>query len=188
MKDENINLLVIEGTTRPGRRSIHAANFIVEIGSKVEGLNVRLADPAELTLPGDGNDPENVDPKFTEMAAWADAFIVVTPEYNHSFPGSLKRLLDSEYDNYVHKPVSIAGVSSGMLGGARAVESLVPVLRTLGLTVSKGDVFFMHAGDLFDEQGSIDEEQRARYEKAVNGSISELLWLAKSLKYGRENL
>jgi NAD(P)H-dependent FMN reductase len=185
---QKLNILVIEGTTRPKRKSIYAAEFVANIGKAIEGLNVTLVDPLELNLPNDGNDEENKDPRYSEMTKDADAFFIVTPEYNHSFPGSLKRLLDSELKNYIHKPAAIAGISSGMWGGVRAVEHLVPVLREIGMVPTFNDVYFQNSYDLFDEEGSMSDEKIEFYTKAVNKSYQELIWMAKTLKYGRENI
>lgn len=187
MKDK-LNILIIEGTTRPKRKSIYAAKFVEEIGNSIEGVTVTLVDPAELNLPGDGNDPEGKDPIYSELTKNADAFYIITPEYNHSFPGSLKRLLDSELENYIHKPAAIAGVSSGMWGGVRAVEHLVPVLREIGMVSTFTDVYFQNSYDLFDDNGLMNNDKVELYTKAVNNAYKELIWMATTLKYGRENI
>lgn len=180
----SITIVVIEGTTRAKRKTVPAAKFIVRVGEEIEGVEILYVDPAEFTLPLDGDDPDDRDPKYSDITKRADAFFILTPEYNHSFPGSLKRLLDSEYDNYKHKAAAIAGASSGMWGGARAVESLVPVLRKLGLAVITPNVYFQHVQDIFDEDGNpTDESLRHVIEKVY----AELIWMAKTLKYGREN-
>src|ERR1700691_414146 len=96
----------------------------------------------------------------------ADAFFIVTPEYNHSFPGSLKRMLDSELELYNHKPVAFAGASNGNWGGVRAVESLLTAVRETGLVTLSWDVYFPHVQDTFKPDGSIKEEHRERYERS----------------------
>ncbi len=181
---DTITIAVIEGTTRAKRKSVPAAKYIARVGEEIEGVEILYVDPAEFNLPLDGDDPEDRDPKYSEITQKADAFFILTPEYNHSFPGSLKRLLDSEFDNYKHKAVALAGASSGIWGGARAVESLLPVLRTLGLVVITPNVYFQHVQDAFDDNGEpINESLRPAVEKVY----AELIWMAKSLKYGREN-
>lgn len=182
---EIITIAVIEGTTRAKRKTVPAAKLIARVGEAIEGVKILYVDPAEYTLPLDGDDPDDRDPKYSHITEVADAFFILTPEYNHSFPGSLKRLLDSEYDNYKHKVAAIAGASSGMWGGVRAVESLVPVLRKLGLVVITPNVYFQHVQDAFDEDGQpIDPAVISVIEKVY----AELIWMAKSLKYGRENI
>src|SRR5260221_3777172 len=176
---------IIEGTTRPKRESIHAAKLIYEIGKTIEAIEVELITPEDFHLPYDGNDDENKDPKYTALTSRADAFFIVTPEYNHSFPGTLKRLLDSELENYIHKPVAFAGVSNGMWGGVRAIEALNMSIREMGLVSTFTDVQFPRIQDLFDTEGKLLEE---KYRKRVQRAYDELIWMAQTLKWGRDNL
>jgi NAD(P)H-dependent FMN reductase len=125
MAADDLVIAVLAGTTRGQRESIKAARYVAEFGKTIKGIEIVFVDPTEFTFPGDGNDPEGKDPRYSEVTARADAFFIITPEYNHSFPGSLKRMLDSELATYNHKPVAFAGVSNGSWGGVRAVESLV---------------------------------------------------------------
>src|SRR5690242_3027117 len=142
MMNDHIVIAVLEGTTREQRRSIMVTRWIADFARQLPGVEAILVDPKDFTFSGDGNDPEGKDPRYTDITAKADAFVVVTPEYNHSFPGSLKRMLDSELANYNHKPVAFAGVSDGNWGGTRAVESLVPAVRETGLVVLSWDIYF----------------------------------------------
>jgi NAD(P)H-dependent FMN reductase len=183
--DETITLAVLIGTTRLQRESDKAARYIAEFGAKQPGVEVILVDPNDFDFPGDGNDPEGKDPRYSEITAKADAFFIVTPEYNHSFPGSLKRMLDSELQNYNHKPVAFAGASNGGWGGVRAVESLVPAVRETGLIVMSWDVYFPRVQDIFDEQGVMKPEHTERYQRNVQQLYDELLWFARMLKQAR---
>lgn len=173
---------VIVGTTRPDRESINVARLIRDKLSEREGVSTKLVDPRDYDLSDDGNDPEDQINEYTDIVTRADGFFIVTPEYNHSFPGSLKSLLDKELENYMHKPAALAGASSGRFGGARAIESLVPVLRELGLVASSFDVSVPNVQDQFDEDGNLLSD------KLLNGTekaVDELLWLARTLKAGR---
>lgn len=185
---EKITLAVLAGTTRKQRASIHAAHYVADFARGLDDVEVIFVDPVEFNFPGDGNDPEGKDPRYTEIVAKADAFFIVTPEYNHSFPGSLKRMLDSELQLYNHKPVALAGASDGNWGGTRAVESLVPAIRETGLVVMSWDVFFPYVDKMFNDDGSIKEEHRERYQKSLGRLCAELLWFARLLKRGREEL
>lgn len=163
--------------------SITAAKWVAEQGRKRDDVEVVFVDPRDFDLPGDGNtDEKSRDSRYTEITAQADAFYVVTPEYNHSFPGSLKRLLDSEYENYFHKPVATAGVSNGPWGGVRACEALLHVYHTMWMVAVKPELYFPKVQELFDESGNLKPEHEARYEKAVNAAYDELVWFAKALK------
>ncbi|CAN5350306.1 NAD(P)H-dependent oxidoreductase [soil metagenome] len=181
----DITLAVLAGTTRAQRESIKAARYIAAVAGNRENVNVIFVDPKEFNFPGDGNDPEGRDPKYTAVVEQADAFFIVTPEYNHSFPGSLKRMLDSELALYNHKPVAFAGASNGNWGGVRAVESLVPAVRETGLVVMSWDVYFPYVQNIFDSSGQIGQEFAARYDKSVNKLLDELLWFASILKSER---
>jgi NAD(P)H-dependent FMN reductase len=185
MQPTPITLAVIEGTTREQRESIKAAHYIAHVAAQRENVEVIFVDPKDFNFPGDGNDPEGKDPRYTEIVEKADAFFVVTPEYNHSFPGSLKRMLDSELQLYNHKPIAFAGASNGNWGGVRAVESLVPAIRETGLVTMSWDVYFPYVQKMFNDDGAIRDEFRDRYEQNVNKLLDELLWFAHLLKSAR---
>jgi NAD(P)H-dependent FMN reductase len=81
--------------------------------------------------------------------------------------------------------VGICGVSAGLFGGARVIEGLLPVMRELGLVTIFWDVNFGNVQKLFDEQGNLlDQSYVRRLEKFLN----ELIWMARVLRYGRENV
>jgi NAD(P)H-dependent FMN reductase len=183
--DETITIAVLVGTTRERRESVKAARYIAEFGGRLPGVKTILVDPKELNFPGDGNDPEGKDPRYTELTAKADAFFIVTPEYNHSFPGSLKRMLDSELANYNHKPAAFAGVSNGNWGGVRAVEALVPAVRETGLVVMSWDVYFPYVQNMFDQQGAMLPEYVERNDANLAKLYGELIWFARVLKSAR---
>jgi NAD(P)H-dependent FMN reductase len=184
---ENYVIAVLVGTTRERRESIKAAHLIAEFGRKQPGVEIVFVDPKDFHFHGDGNDPEGKDPRYSEITARADAFFVIVPEYNHSFPGSLKRMLDSELENYIHKPVALAGVSNGAWGGVRGVESLVPSLREMGLVATYAPLYFPRIQDLFDDQAQLKPEYEERYARSLKDSYFELLWMAKAMRWGREH-
>jgi NAD(P)H-dependent FMN reductase len=185
---EPLIIAVLAGTTREKRESIKAAHLVSDYGKKLPGVEIIFVDPKEFTFPGDGNDPEGKDPRYTEITAHADAFFIVTPEYNHSFPGSLKRMLDSELSNYVHKPVALAGASNGGWGGVRAVESLVVTVREMGLVVTSAPLYFPRVQDLFDETGKLKPDHQELYNRNLHNAFRELMWMAYTLKWGRQNV
>jgi NAD(P)H-dependent FMN reductase len=186
--EENIVIAVLAGTIREQRKSIRAAEWIAEFGRKLPGVEIIFVDPKDFNFPGDGNDPEGKDPRYTDIVTRADAFFVVTPEYNHSFPGSLKRMLDSELQLYNHKPVAFAGCSDGNWGGTRAIEALVPAVRETGLVVMSWDIYFPYVQKIFDENGQMKPEYQERYARNLQKLYDELLWFARLLKAGRQNL
>jgi NAD(P)H-dependent FMN reductase len=183
---QSLTIAVLAGTTRIQRQSIKAAQYIAEFARQLPDVNVIFVDPVDFHFEGDGNDPEGKDPRYTDITAQADAFFIVTPEYNHSFPGSLKRMLDSELANYNHKPVAIAGASNGNWGGVRAVEALVPAIRETGLVVMSWDVYFPYVQNTFNDDATIKEDFKDRYDQQLSKLFTELIWFADMLKTQRE--
>lgn len=180
---ENLYLPIILGTKRPGRESEKVAKLVLEVMSKTEGIVTELVDPKDFNLPDDGDKIK--DPKFTDISARADGFFIVTPEYNHSYPGSLKRLLDSEFENYRDKPVVIAGVSDGQWGGTRVIESLLSPLKAMNMVVINQDVNFPKTPELFDENGKIKDPA---YIERIKRSVNRLVWYARALKVAKNNV
>ena len=180
-----LSIPVILGTTRKGRMSVHAARFVFGQLQKREGISSELIDIAELKLPVDDAGEAVKDPSFSAVMERADAIVIVSPEYNHSFPGLLKHVLDSCLKEYIHKAAGIVGVSAGIFGGARAIEHFQPVLRELGLVSIFWDVNFGTVHKVFNSSGELlDQAFIGRTDKFLN----ELIWMAKVLRYGRENI
>src|SRR6266849_359401 len=176
---------VILGTARQGRESEHAARFVFEQTKKRAGVESEFIDVRTLPMRLDDAGEQMKDPKFAATIERCDGLILVTPEYNHGYPGLLKHALDMNLKEYIHKAVGICGVSAGPAGGARVIENLVPVMRELGLVIIFEDVNFGTVGKLFDEQGElIDQKYIGRVDKFLN----ELIWMASVLRNGRENV
>ena len=183
--DAKLTIAVICGTKREGRLSINAANWVAEQGRKRGDIDIIFVDPKDYDLPPDGAPEDGENPKYKEITAKADAFYVVTPEYNHSIPSSLKRLLDSEFGNYKHKPVATAGVSDGPWGGVRVCEALLPVYHTMWMIPIKPELYFPKVQEIFDEQGVMKPDYVAMQTKNVTKAY-ELIWMARALKIARE--
>ena len=73
---------ILEGTKREQRKSIFAAKLVYEISKEYGQIESVLVDPNDFNFPGDGNDPEGKDPRYTKITEKADGFFIVTPEYN----------------------------------------------------------------------------------------------------------
>lgn len=177
-----INIAVIIGTARADRQSIKAANYVAKYGGLLDGVDVTVVDPREFDFPADGNSQDAKDPRYTDIVERADAFFIVTPEYNHGIPGSLKRMLDSEYSAYYHKPVALAGVSNGPWGGVRVCEALLPVCHRLGMINILPELYFPKIQELFDEDSVMLPEFREMYDENVRRSYDELLWFVKAVR------
>jgi len=175
---------IILGTARQGRRSEHAARFVLEQTSTRAGVETELIDVRTIPMPFDDAGEQIKDPRFAEMMQRCDALILVVPEYNHGYPGLLKHALDMCLEEYIHKAVGICGVSAGPFGGSRVIESMLGVMRELGLVTTFTDVNFSDAAKLFSETGEI---QDASYVRRVGKFLDELIWMAV-LRHGRENI
>jgi NAD(P)H-dependent FMN reductase len=176
---------VILGTTRQGRASENVARFVLEEVAKRGGVETLLVDIREIPLSTLDAGEAIKDAKFSETVARADALVIVTPEYNHGYPGLLKHVLDTNLKEYIHKAVGVCGVSAGGFGGTRVIENLLPVLRELGLVTIFWDGNFSSARKLFDANGKLLDQA---YVKRMDQFLKELIWMAKVLRYGRENI
>ena len=183
--DKPLFIPVILGTARQGRESEHAAKFVFEQTKKRAGVETEFIDVRTLPMKLDDAGEQMKDVKFSATVERCDALIIVTPEYNHSFPGLLKHALDMNLKEYIHKAVGICGVSAGPFGGARVIESLLPVMRELGLVTIFEDVNFGRIKTVFDEQGQLLDQDFVR---RVDGFLNELIWMARVLRHGRENV
>jgi NAD(P)H-dependent FMN reductase len=135
--DLNTKLLVIIASTRPGRLGLPIANWAISEIEKYGGFEVDVADLALMDLHM-LDEPENpVHRKYTKphTIAWskrvdaADAILIVTPEYNHGMPGSLKNAMDFLYHEWNYKPVAFVSYG-GMSGGMRSVQMAKQVATT----------------------------------------------------------
>lgn len=184
---ETITVVILAGAVREERKSIHAARYVADYARQLSDVVVEFVDPQELDLrPLSGDDHETRDQRFHDITARADAFYIVTPEYNHGYPGILKRVLDSEFENYYHKPVALAGASSGRWGGVRVCEALLPVMHTLGMPVIKTELYFPRVQEIFDEMGMMREDQAAFYQQNLRRAFDELLLFARAFKKVRQ--
>ena len=176
---------VILGTPRQGRLSEHVARLTVEQIAKRDGIQTRLIDVRELPFSTTDAGEAIKDLEFSDTVMRADGLVIVTPEYNHAYPGMLKHALDTNLKEYIHKPVGLCGVSAGGFGGTRVIESLLPVMRELGLVTIFWDVNVSSAGKAFDATGQLlDPALPRRMDKMLN----ELIWMARVLGYSREQV
>jgi NAD(P)H-dependent FMN reductase len=186
MTNRPLFIPVILGTTRKGRASENVAKFVFGEVRKREGVETELIDIRELKFPTDDAGEAIKDPNFSAAIMRADGLVIVTPEYNHGYPGMLKHALDTNLKEYIHKAVGICGVSAGGFGGTRVIESLLPVMRELGLVTIFWDGNFSGAQQLFDDAGNM--KDRAVHEKRMDKFLGELIWMSKVLRYGRESV
>ena len=180
-------LPILLGTNRKLRKSVFAAQWLLGEMKKRPEIETQLFDTAEFNVPHDdyGQEIKHLFPEWREAIVRADGLVIVTPEYNHGYPGSLKTVLDLLLREYIHKAVAFVGVSAGPWGGTRVIEAMVPMVRELGIAVSFTDLNFPKVQSVFDEQGKL---LNPLYEKFAADFLEELIWMSRVLKWGRANV
>jgi len=182
--NDPIKLALIYGSTREGRFCDKVATWAAnELWSRND-FRLDLIDPAELDLPphhGQGSDKALGE--LRERLGNADAFIVVTPEYNHGYPAALKFLIDSAHREWQAKPVAFVSYG-GISGGLRAVEQLRLVFAELHAVTIRDCVSFANPWHRFDADGRLIDAADAR--KAMATMASRLRWWAFVLREARQ--
>lgn len=139
---EPLRLAVIVGSTRAERLSPQVASWFTGQVAQRADMTVDVIDLLGARL------PDSLEPQASEVAelrprlAEADGFVLVVPEYNHSFPGVLKTAIDSYTTEWHAKPVAFVSYGLGLAGGARAVEQLRPVFAELHAMSVRDTVMF----------------------------------------------
>ncbi len=187
MSDKKLFLPALLGTNRKDRSSGHVAKWVFEKMQEREEIETQLFDVRNFELPRDhyGTEIGHLFPEWRDAIIKADGLVIVTPEYNHSHPGILKSVLDLLLKEYIHKAVAFVGVSAGPWGGTRVIESMVPMVRELGLAVTFSDLNFPSVASKFDKDGNLLD---TAYDKRAAGFLDELVWMATTLRWGRLNV
>ncbi|MEI8187415.1 MAG: NAD(P)H-dependent oxidoreductase [Candidatus Saccharibacteria bacterium] len=194
-----MNLQIIIGSTREGRKSLQFSKWIENTAKENDNFKVELVDLMDYELPM-FNEP--VSPrynperkvtgdvkKFLDKLSEGDAFVFVTPEYNHSLSGVLKNALDYTGYELDKKPAAVA--THGSVGGARAAEHLKMILSECRAVIVPINVHFNHFIDgNIDQDGNLMKElKELAYgpHTTVNTMLDELAWYGKALKTARDN-
>ncbi|MFJ9946667.1 NADPH-dependent FMN reductase [Kitasatospora sp. NPDC091207] len=188
MTEQNspLQVAVIIGSTRNGRFGPVVANWLISHISQREDMTADLVDLVETPLPTqfpafDKPPSEEVTSLVGAVAprlAAADAFVLVTPEYNHSFPAPLKNIIDWHNEQWHAKPVGFVSYG-GLSGGLRAVEQLRVVLAEVHATTIRNTVSFHNYGQLFDAEGRTTDPAS---DVAAKGMLDQLAWWGESLR------
>ena len=184
---DQLNIPVLLGTNRKERQSLHAAKWLIGQMEKRPEIRTRLFEVADFKLPHDdyGQGLKDSFPEWRDAIIQADGLVLVTPEYNHGYPGVMKAVLDLLLREYIHKAVAFVGVSAGPWGGVRVIENLVPVCRELGLAVCFTDLNFPRVQKIFDAEGRLLDQA---FDQRAKDFLDELVWMSTALKWGRANV
>lgn len=178
---EKLNIAVIMGSTREGRLCESVTQWLMAELATFNEFSLSLIDPKDLEGQADDFSELVMKGIRTELGA-ADAFIVVTPEYNHSFPAPLKQLIDAVNTEWHTKPVGFVSYG-GISGGLRAVEQLRQIFVELQSASVRDSVSFINAGEQFDAQGILREQERPR--RTLIKMLEQLNWWGRALKQAR---
>jgi NAD(P)H-dependent FMN reductase len=194
-----LTIPVILGTVREGRKSEHLARYVHGRLLARPGIESPFVDPRDHdfdNLRGRVIDLPDLDPQapppgipitdqlrsFIQQMHSADGFVIVTPEYNYSFPGTLKNLLDVTYKPWNRKPFGLVACG-GVSGGLRAIDALRQVVAGLGAVCVPAHVPVQSIAKTFGPEGPLADADSWR--KRIDGFLDEVLWYAEALKAAR---
>jgi NAD(P)H-dependent FMN reductase len=180
------NLMIILASTRPGRVGEPVARWFEQRAREHGGFEIQLVDLAELDLPlmNEPNHPRLADyrhdhtRRWSEMVTAADAFVLVTSEYNHSYPAPLKNAIDYLHHEWRDKPVGFVSYG-GVAAGTRAQQALEPVVGVLGMHISPiavnipfvaqfvGDDKQIHSNEIMDQAAGAMLDELLRLDSAL---------------------
>ncbi|ASM71306.1 MULTISPECIES: NADPH-dependent FMN reductase [Roseobacteraceae] len=174
-----LRIAVIVGSTRERRFAKTVADWFVGRARLQEGVKIDVIDLEVAGLPAILNfDNDAATEAYVQRIAGADAFVMITPEYNHSYPASLKQAIDVAQEEWHAKPVAFLSYG-GMGGGIRAVEHLRAVMPEVHATTIRNTISLHNVWGLFDDEGNFREPER--YNKSVDAMFHQLIWWARAL-------
>lgn len=180
-------LQVIIASTRPGRVGLPVADWFLGLARADARFDVEVADLAELALPflDEPNHPRLQKYTKAHTMAWsaqvarADAFVFVTPEYNHGYPAPLKNALDFLFVEWADKPVGFVSYG-GVAAGTRSVQTLKQVVASLKMVPIVPAVTIAYVATLLDSDRVL--QPTAELEASASAVLSELARLAPVLR------
>jgi NAD(P)H-dependent FMN reductase len=184
--NQPVKIGLIYGSARQGRFCDTVARWTErELGLSGQ-FYVEVIDPAAHTRAtrheSSPNETSNYRPLRTQLNE-ADAFVVVTPEYNHGYPAALKELIDSAGEEWYAKPAAFVSYG-GVSGGLRAVEQLRQVFAELHVVSIRDSVSFQNAWQIFDATGCPADPERCSTQ--MSRMLAKLHWWATALRTARE--
>jgi NAD(P)H-dependent FMN reductase len=195
--DEQLRVLVVIGTTRDGRFGSHIRSWVLASLRRRPGFDVDVLDLRDHPLPFfDGIPPARAPREYANDAVAtvgrqidaADAYVVVTGEYNHGYPAVLKNLLDWTFPEWQRKPVGFVGW--GNVGGARAIEQLREVVIEMEMAPIRFAVHVLPTTMIAvrsaeDTEWPADAPVFADLAPRMDLLVEDLTWWAVTLKAGR---
>lgn len=191
-----LNLKIVIGSTRPGRSADRVIPWITTVGREHGAFLVDVLDLRDWQLPLFGEtretlgDPRNpvfsapVVKQWNEKIAEGDAYLFITPEYNHSVPAALKNAIDSVFATFAFrgKPAACVSYSAGIGGGIRAVEHLAHVEIEAEMVPLRNNVIIPFVGNAFGPDGQPKDPATSAAAKIL---LDDLAWWATTLQHAR---
>jgi NAD(P)H-dependent FMN reductase len=192
-----MKLQVIVGSTRPSRAADKVVPWVARRAALHEAFETEVIDLRDWPLPmfgehmgslGDPRDPSYSDPavrQWNQKIAEADAYLVITPEYNHSVPGELKNAIDSVFVSFAfrNKPMAMVGYSGGIGGAIRAIEHLNQIAVEVEAAPLRSTVILPFVDKAFTEDG---EPADPAPDVSLQILLEDLAWWATALRNARE--
>ena len=189
-------LHIIVGSTRPDRAADAVAGWVVDRALEHPAFTVEVLDLRDWSLPffaetretvGDFANPTYHDPivkRWNTKISEGDAYLFITPEYNHSVPAVLKNAIDSVFASYAfrNKPAAFVGYSAGLAAGVRAVEHLAHIAIEAELVPLRNSVLIARVFGAFDETGSTRDPMA---DVSLGILLDDLAWWATLLQAAR---
>ncbi|KQR17345.1 NADPH-dependent FMN reductase [Cellulomonas sp. Leaf334] len=178
----DLTLALIIGSVRAERFAPVVAGWARERIEAHGGFDLDVIDLADLSIPAslDGSGDTEL---LRRRVGAADAFVVVTPEYNHGYPGYLKTAIDSVLAEWEAKPVGFVSYG-GLAGGCRSVQQLRTVFAELQVVTLREQIVFAGVWDRFDEDGRLVDPER--HEGAAKSMLDQLVWWGRALRTARQ--
>ncbi len=184
---------IILGSIRGIRRGSRVMKWVESQLGQFKNCEFEILDLKDYPLPffDESDSPEglrgnytnDIAKKWSKKVAEKDAFIIVTPEYNHGTSGVLKNALDWLYYEWVRKPVAFISYSSNAAGGIRSVEQLRQNVIELQMAPLREAIHITYVLDTLDEDGNV---QRGHFNERLAVLMNELVWWSDALKTARE--
>ncbi|HLC73672.1 MAG TPA: NAD(P)H-dependent oxidoreductase [Candidatus Nanoarchaeia archaeon] len=189
--ENDLKVQIILGSTRDGRSGEKVGNWIHNLALKRKDFTTEFIDLKDWDIkfihdvnpPSIGKYSDPLVQKWAKKINEADAFIMVTPEYNHGYPAVLKNALDVIYKEWNNKPVTFVSYG-GFVGGSRSVEQLRQVAIELQMAPIREAIFIPFIWQAFNEDGKLKNEEE--YDKRVESMFNQLVWWANALKKARD--